>query len=274
MIEENTKTYNDEYEISLLELCNILVKRKKIIAGCIIGFLVLAGIYCLNKKPVYESKASLQIGSVPNIGIIVSPDVVIYELNEMYGKEKNPGMQLPYLHEVKRADNGDKNQVADVISLIAYGKTPEEAQSLLQKINETVLAEHKEKYASAVFALKGKIASLEKNMEILDNDIEGLNSKVETSGKNNEVVNSLLTFENVKLKQQRVTLSMDILNLELQASELKASPTTVIIEPTVNEEPTNQKTLLILAVALVIGALMGIFATFFMEFVERAKVNK
>lgn len=272
MIEENTQTYNYEYEISLFELWNILVKRKKIIASVIIGFLVLSGIYCLTKKSVYESKCSLQIGSVPNIGTIVSPDVVIYELNEMYGKEKNPGKILPYLYEVKIADNGDKNQVADVISLIAYGKTPEEAQLLLQKINETLLAEHKEKYDSAVLALKGKIASLEENMEILDQEIKGLNSKVESSGKDNEVVNSLLTFENVKLKQQRVNLSMEVLNLELQASELKARPTKVIIEPTIYETPANQRILLILAVALVAGVLMGVFIAFFMEFVQKAKV--
>ncbi len=273
MAEEQTKKYNDDnYEISLFELWNILVKRKKIIAGCIIGFIVLSGIYCLNKKPVYESKASLQIGSVPNIGTIVPPDVVIYELNELYGKEKNPGIKLPYLHEVKIGDSGDKDKVSDVISLIAYGKTPEEAQSLLQKINETVLAEHKGKYDSAVLALKGKIASLEENMEILDQEIKGLDSKVESSGKDSEVVNSLLTFENVKLKQQRVNLSMEVLNLELQASELKARPTKVIIEPTVNEEPVNQKVPLILAVALVVGVMMGVFIAFFMEFVQKAKV--
>lgn len=275
MTEEHSQIINDDdYEISLFELWKILVERKKIIAGVIIGFLVLSGIYCLIKKPVYQSKTSLQVGSVPNIGTIISPDVVIYELNEMYGKEKNRGMQLPYLHEVKIADNGAKNQVADVVSLIAYGKNPEEAQSLLQKINNNILAKHKEKYISAVLALKGKIASLEENMEILDHEIEGLNSKVESSGKDSEVVNSLLTFENVKLKQQRVNLSMEVLNLELQASELKARPTNVIIEPTVNDGPVNQKTKLFLAVALVSGAFMGVFVAFFMEFVERAKVNK
>lgn len=274
MKEKNEKViYNYEQEISLTELWNILVERKKIIAGCIVVFLVLASIYCLNKRPVYESKTSLQIGIVPNIGTIVSSDVVIYELNEMYGIEKNPRKKLPYLSEVKFADNGAKNQVADVISLIAYGKTPEEAQSLLQKINNNILAEHKEKYESAVLALKGKIASLEENMEILDQEIEGLNSKVESSGKDSEVVNSLLTFENVKLKQQRVNLSMEVLNLELQASELKARPTNVIIEPTVNEEPVNQKTILVLAVAIVTGTLMGIFVAFFMEFVQKAKVE-
>lgn len=274
MTEERLQLYDNEEEyISLFELWNIMVKRKKIIVGFIISFLVLAGMYCLNKKPIYESRVSLRIGSVPNIGTIVSPDVVIYKLNEMYGKEKNPGKRLPYLYEVKIADNGDKNQVADVISLIAYGKTPEEAQSLLRKINETILAEHKEKYNSAVLALKGKIASLEENMKILDQEIEGLNSKVESSGKDSEVVNSLLTFENVKLKQQRVNLSMEVLNLELQASELKARPTKVIIDPTVNEELVDQKTLLILAVALLAGVMMGVFFAFFMEFVQRAKVS-
>lgn len=267
MVEE--KTYNeDEYEISLFELWSILVKRKKIVAGVIAAFLVLSGIYCLIKKPVYESKTSLRIGSVPNIGTIVSPDVVLYKLNEMYGEEENPGIELPFLHEAKITGSEGK----DVISLIAYGKTPEEAQLLLKKINETIISEHKEKYASAVLALKGKIASLEENMKILDHEIDQLNSKVESSGKDNEVVNSLLTFENVKLKQQRVNLSMDILNLELQASELKARPTKIIIEPTVNEEPTNQRILLILAVALVIGALIGAFVAFFMEFVQKAKV--
>ncbi len=269
MIEENTQAYNDEYEISLFELWSILVKRKKIIVGVIIGFLVLAGIYCLIKKPIYESKASLRIGSVPNIGTIVSPDVVVYKLNEMYGEEKNLGIELPFLHETKVAESEGK----DVISMIAYGKTPEEAQSLLKKINTNILVEHKEKYDSAVLALKGKIASLEENMEILDQEIEGLNSKVESSSENSEVVNSLLTFENVKLKQQRVNLSMEVLNLELQASELKARPTKVIIEPTVNEEPANQKTLLILAVALMAGAMIGVFVAFFMEFVQKAEVS-
>ncbi len=259
--------YDKEEFISAFELWNILVKRKKIIAGCIIGFLVLAGIFCLNKEPVYESKTSLQVGSVPNIGTIVSPNVVVYELNEMYGKEKNPGLKLPYIHEANIAEG------KDVIYLKAYGKTPEEAQSLLQKINNNILAEHKEKYDSAVLALKGKIASLEENMKILDQEIEGLSSKVESSGKDSEVVNSLLTFENVKLKQQRVNLSMDVLNLELQTSELKARPTKVIIEPTVNEGPVNQKTKLYLVVALVAGAFMGVFLVFFMEFVERAKVS-
>ena len=76
--------YYPDDEISLIDLWNVLVRRRWLIAGVTLLCLLVAGLYTTLVTPVYESRSVLLVGKVASIGPVEDPNEMTLRLREAY----------------------------------------------------------------------------------------------------------------------------------------------------------------------------------------------
>ena len=154
-----TQTQSSTDEISLLELWQILVRRKQWIlltlAVCVAA--ALAFIYI--KAPVYEASVKLRIGQVAGTGLFEPAEELSARLLSQYGEDVADGVkrERPFLARAAAQKN-----VAATVELVAEGDRPEDAVALLNRIFEGVQKSHFESYSQNVQFLTERLQNLDK----------------------------------------------------------------------------------------------------------------
>jgi len=269
-----SSTYQDE--ISLLDLWDVVVRRKLLIIASLLISVVAAVAYLVVADPVYEANAKLRIGQVADsvessaVGILSleDPDVLSAWLLEKYGEEVATGVrrQPPFLAKIV-VQKGSKT----VVDLVAQGATPEQSTNFLRGVAGEVIMRHREIYNAQVDLANRRIEQIKGQRQLLAELFASSEDLLNTLKQRDPVQASLLTLE-----RGRLATELSVTERELPAWQQKLNPpktlmTQMIGDVAVPAKPASPKKALIISLAIVLGVMGGLMLVFVSEFVAKSR---
>ncbi|MGB9812784.1 MAG: YveK family protein [Thermovenabulum sp.] len=294
-----------EEEITLRELIEIILKRKKVLLSfvtvCLIASIVLSFFII---KPTYEAECKINVSGIyPVVGFLGSNTSSVL-LNEKTDNNSN------FLFET---DQIDKDVTAMLSSLISYpyssvNNIKEEILNpvVIEKtINELKLDPKiysyktmKEKISAEIIKDTSIISiKVKDNDPVVAKDLSNSlakNLKDYIVEKNKDYTDSILnTVQNlIKLQDQKIKNTDNPKSKEklekikdafetkyhllelIQESGIGSQKITILQEALLPEEPVSPKKALNIALSIVLGIMLGFFAVFFVEYWDSTGVKK
>lgn len=248
-------------EISLFDLWDILVRYRWRLLAIWALIILAAAAYLAIVQPVYESRAVLRMGQVGG-DFITPPAALVLELKERYQVGES-GRERPYLKSVKQEGDG-----ALVLEAEAY--SPIEAQGFLQQSINELLEQQQQRYIAARNLQESALVAVEEQIAALEDQIQGL-AEAADSASVEEAVKALVVLQRSSLQADLPTLQEQRLRLQQSLSQRKSYPSELIREPILPEQASSPRRALTLALALVLGGMLGCMAAFLSEFMHQAK---
>lgn len=246
---------NPDDEINLLDLWLVLVKRKKLFYICVLCVSLLGALYALIRPSVYNFSAVLEIGNriqgheyIP----LEDPASVLEKINQVY----IPMIGIQYLK-----NSPDEENVPEINASLAKGTS-------VIKLNIKGIEERKEMYFYLIKQLVIAVSDDHKRM------IDGLRQSLIAS--KDSLLNQINKIEqqtNLTI-EERSSLKKDLLS-ELKLTEIQLAnirETRATTEPLQSIEPVGKSKKLIVAVFVVAGFFIALFAVFIAEFLEKARL--
>ena len=270
--------YDDE--ISLYDLWDILVRRLPVIIG-VGGIIVFAGLaYALSQPVTYEYRSGMELAHIYDGGSmrsLVSKDASIARLedviisqarDERFGDEEGG----PRVEVVERGGDG---------SLVLKSATTQDQADTVADLHEsiiTALGEAEEPRFEQ--SLSARLLPHENKADMLEEEIgllrEQLSVFMERLG-SDDGVNGLV------IAQQMGDLRREITHLRAELVDARSAidgiaDNSALTEPSYiaseSESPTGTGRSLIVALSVVLGGMLGLFAAFFWEFVSNARARR
>jgi len=282
-------------EVSLFDLWGVLADRKWIVFGVFLAVTLLAGVYAVTRTPAYTVQMIIEIGEMPALdgGVqrIESPEAAAGRLNEVI----LPNVQASILGDGERLG---AELEAEVIS-------PEAG---LLRVHAVINPADQERYFDALEAAAAELASeqsalLRRSEDSVSRQIEALRTAIETFDASLSEMEARRTqlrrildgsvsddgggeswqlplalqgtmgmLSSQDLLRERARLHREL--NRLVAIEDAAERTQILRDPQLEDEPQGTGPTLILALGVVLGGMLGIFAAFFREFVARANEHR
>lgn len=259
----------DRYdEMSLINLWLIIRRRRLwLLAGALAGFCG-AVMYAIFATPTYESRASVQIGKVHEFGPIEDVDALAGQLTERYGVEARARAQheREYLKQATKVpgQNG-------ALRLIAVGRSPEDVRDFVAGIVADVLQRHGEMYAAAVKPFEQRLAVIDKRVATTTKRVADMDQLVDRFKDTQPLQASILLVQQTQLLADLNRMERERLFLLRHIVKPYSQPTVSIADATLPNEPFMMNTLTTLAIAMVLGLMLGIVTVFFAEFVAKLR---
>ena len=170
-----------EDEIDLRDYLKIIKKRIiGIIIILIVAIAATAGFSFFMPK-IYEVNTSLEIGKIGK-ELLEAPTQLIEKIKEnIYGVEGVPKMEV------------ENPKGTSLIKIKGESKDPENAKTVLEEMNELILADHEEK-------IKLKKETIEKNIEGTENNIKSIQNDIELTKNKIKPIDSDIYRINNKIK--------------------------------------------------------------------------
>lgn len=255
-------------ETSLIDLWRVLAKRKMLVLAMPVVLLLAAAVYLLTAKPVFESRAVVQVGQVGQVGQVEAPAVLVQRLREQYRVGDTDAISvMPRVTDVSLDKKGSNN----VITLLVQDHSAEGAQKYLAHVTQALLAEHTKVYSQSMDVQRQRLQSLDKRMQALNDYMEKLSVHIEAVGKQDPAQAAILAIEKGKLLTEIPGLERDHTALRLALSDIQSQPSKLLREPTLPDRQAKPKQKLVLVLALLLGFMLGIITAFVAEFLIKAR---
>ena len=265
----------DDDEISLIELWQILARRKAFILACFILCLAGGAAFAFLKAPVYEASVKLRIGQVK--GDDAAPPVMLENADELssrilvqYGEDVAAGIkrERPFITTASV-----QKGVTTTVQLTAEGDTPEDAARLLEDVAKGVQKTHTTMFEDNLKPIAERLKSLNEQRTALQQQYADLTQLAEQLKERDNVQASLLMIERSPITNSLDQQATERLRLSQQITPPATRPTELIGEITAPAKPSKPKKALVLALAAVLGMMGGVMLAFVAEFVAKAKAN-
>lgn len=265
----SAQPYDDD-EISLLELWQILVKRKALIVACFVLCLAGGAAFAFLKAPVYSADVSLRIGQIGSVGLLENAEELAARILAQYGEDVADGIERerPFITEASV-----QKGVITTLQLAAEGDTPEDAVRILRDVVADVQKAHTAMYADNVKPITERLNSLTEQRQALDQQYADITKLVEQLKDRDSVQASLVMLERAPITYSLNQLDTERLRLSQQLTAPQTRPTELIGEITAPSKPSKPKKALVLALAAVLGMMGGVILAFVAEFIAKAKAN-
>ena len=263
----------DDDEISLIELWQILARRKAFILACFILCLAGGAAFAFLKAPVYEASVKLRIGQVK--GDDAAPPVMLENADELssrilvqYGEDVAAGIkrERPFITTASV-----QKGVTTTVQLTAEGDTPEDAARLLEDVAKGVQKTHTTMFEDNLKPIAERLKSLDEQRTALQQQYADLSQLAEKLKDRESVQASLLMIERSPITDSLDKQATERLRLTQQMTPPATRPTELIGEITAPAKPSKPKKALVLALAAVLGMMGGVMLAFVAEFVAKAK---
>ena len=241
-------------EISLIELWQMLARRKALILGCFIVSLAAGAAVAFLQAPVFEANVSLRIGQVNSVPLDNAPEMTA---------------RLLARGEISKATPQKDSKT--IVQLAATGSNPEEAKRKLEDAVREVLKTHEATLAESTGPVVERIKALDLQHEAHSKQYAEISALINQLRQRDPVQAALLVLERGsissvfnQLEAERVLLAQRLTPPQTQATELLGS----ITAPAT---PAKPKKALVLALAAVLGVMGGVMLALFAEFMAKAK---
>jgi len=261
--------YYPDDEISLIDLWNVLLRRRLLILGLTVLCVAVAILYSILATPVYESRAVVLIGKAASIGPVENPDEMVQRLRQDYrvGDESEGEREMPYVEAISL----NKREADAVVTISARAETPQEASQFLGQVVDGLLEEHETWFKQTVRLLRDRMDTLVAQSQAFESQIVLIQEEMERVREVNPVQASVLAVESGKLIAQLPGLEGRLNLLQLDLLDSRSYPSKLLRAPTVAVKPIQPRPKLYLAISLVLGLMLGVFAAFFAEFLRNAR---
>ena len=265
----------DDDEISLIELWQILARRKAFILACFILCLAGGAAFAFLKAPVYEASVKLRIGQVK--GDDAAPPVMLENADELssrilvqYGEDVAAGIkrERPFITTASV-----QKGVTTTVQLTAEGDTPADAARLLDDVVKGVQKAHTAMFEDNLKPIAERLKSLDEQRTALHQQYADLTQLAEQLKERDNVQASLLMIERSPITNSLDQQATERLRLSQQITPPATRPTELIGEITAPAKPSKPKKALVLALAAVLGMMGGVMLAFVAEFIAKAKAN-
>jgi len=261
------QSFADARGISLLEFFRIARKRWSwLLAGALLGALA-AFSYVVLCKPTFETRASIRIGKVYELGMIEEVDSATVQLIEQYGPraDNQARRNMPYLKQELKLP-GQNN----ILRLVAVGNSPEETKGLLDMIVEKLMRRHEQIYKDAIWPLQQRIAVVDRKMRILTSEITEL---IERAALLKDIISdqtSAIAITRSNYSVQLSQLEYDRVVLQQKIVWPNSYPSEVVMPPSLPKEPVAPRKIVIVASGVLFGLLLSLFAALVKENYSKA----
>ena len=265
----------EEDEIDLKELIKTILKHKTFIIVFTLLITVLAGIYAFSKKPVYETKTSVQIGYIysnsnsnsnSNKLYLLDPVATKIYLENIYKKDAYEKIKFPTLNV------NTPKRINDIYNLDILAYNNQNATNYLNKILKDLKNKENKKLNFIKKDLAKKIDILKKANIRLTNELNDLNKKLKYT-KDAQLYATILT--NISAIQKEITQNqLNIANFQNQLSPSNITHTHIIGKIQQSPYPIKPKKKLIVIVAFITSFILSIFLVFLIEFIKSFKESE
>lgn len=261
--------YPDD-EIDLLELWQILCKRKIWIVACLLVCVAAGAAYVALKAPVYEASVKLRIGQAGPApgGLFEVADELSVRLMARYGEDVADGVKRawPFL---KRAT--PQKSLTTTVDLVVEGDSPEGAVRLLERITDEVRKEHQAIFDRNVSFLSERLNNLDLQRAALQQQYADASALFDQLKQRDPVQAALIMQERGRLTTSIIGLDAEKPALAQRLSPPQTLSTALLGEISTPTEPAVPKKGLVLALAVVLGLMGGVMAAFLAEFVVNVR---
>ncbi|MDY6981027.1 MAG: Wzz/FepE/Etk N-terminal domain-containing protein [Pseudomonadota bacterium] len=266
--------YYPDDEISLIDLWNTLMRRKKILIAVFVLVVVAAGIYLLLAKPVYESQVMINVGKIGQVGKVIQ--VLELEDVEQIGRiedvdilEQRLLTEYPGLDRIETRRKGARN----IVTLVSTDNDRDKAQENLQSVVNDLLDTHRNRYHELLSPMESRRDSLQRRLNDYRRQIDELDIQIRQLRAQSPEQAAILMIEKGNVMRAIPDLEEKLAELQFATSEPQSMPTRQIGEIKTPAQPVKPKPGLVMALSVVLGLMLGIFAAFFAEFIAKARTT-
>ncbi|MBS0545210.1 MAG: hypothetical protein JSR40_15920 [Proteobacteria bacterium] len=267
-IQPETTAQDDE--ISLLELWQILCRRKLWIVVSFLVCVAAGAAYAFLKSPVYEASVKLRIGQAGpgSAGLFEVAEELSARLVARYGEDVADGVkrERPFL---KRAT--PQKGVTTTVDLVAEADTPQDAVTLLTRISDEVRKEHENIFERNVKSLSERLNNLDVQRAALQQQYADASALFDQLKLRDPVQAALIMQERGRLTTSIIGLDAEKPALVQRLSPPQTLPTELLGEINTPRKPAAPKKGLVLALAAVLGLMAGVMLAFVAEYVAKAR---
>ncbi|MFL6622359.1 MAG: Wzz/FepE/Etk N-terminal domain-containing protein [Sulfurifustis sp.] len=263
----STRSYS---ELGLPDLVRAVGRYRMVVASTVaIAMLVSAAVAFLT-PPVYESRATVQIGHwalvptfaqwTPMILPLEPPETVAERLKERYHVDMpdESGLGMPRLESVS-LNRSAKN----LIVLRARALGPEEAHDFLAKVVGEVLEEHHREMVAFNGVLQRQAEEIGSRIAQVQSQLSSYASRSSARSPNRVDIDAILVLERGALLERMSRLEETRLQILRQLTA--ASPTELIDGPTIPEHRVSPRRSLVLGAGTLIGMFAGTFVAVILQ---------
>ncbi len=165
----------DADEINLMDYVMVILKRKWLVFGIFLIFIIVVGVFSYFTPKIYDIDTSLEIGKIGKT-IIEKPIQVVEKIeNNVYKLSVIEKLGIEGGYSKIKAEY-IKN--TDLVKIKAKSDNPELSKSILEEMNNLILAEHQEKIDTQKELIESNIETTQDKIQLVENDIERIENKI------------------------------------------------------------------------------------------------
>lgn len=265
---DNQPMPQQDEEYSLVDFWHLLVKRKALVLALPALSLLVAFAYLAMTPPTFESRAVIQVGQVGQVGQVETPAILVQRLKEQYRVDsKDVTNVMPRVTDI----SVDKKGASNVITILAQDHSAEGAQKYLTQVMQALLADHTKLYNQSMDVQRQRFQSLEKQMQALGDHTEKLSVYIEAVRKLDPAQAAILAIEKAKLLTEIPGLEREHTTLQLALSDIQSQPSKLLREPSLPVSQAKPKRTQMLALAGMLGLILGMVAALVAEFLSKVR---
>ncbi|WP_019572118.1 Wzz/FepE/Etk N-terminal domain-containing protein [Thioalkalivibrio sp. ALMg3] len=273
----DARPYDDE--ISLYELWDVLVRRLPVLLGVAVLTVVLGVVYALMQSVEYEYRSGVDLPRVYSGGLanVVSQDMAIARLEDVLIPQERDQL----FGDEERGPRVRVSAHGSEYSLILESTSTREAAEHVADLHEGVIAamaewlrpRFEQSLASHLRPLNSRIEVLDDQIALLQEDLNALYGRL---GEGDDIAGLIVA-------QQIGDIRRELSRLRSSRTDAASSAETVVAmsrdtEQTFlageSDDPAGAGRSLIVALSVVLGGMLGLFAAFFWEFVSNARSRR
>ncbi|MFW6037859.1 MAG: hypothetical protein ACOCPS_08485, partial [Desulfonatronovibrio sp.] len=154
------------------------------------------------------------------------------------------------------------------MEITAQGEDAEQTFELIQNITSQILDDHSATLKRLTAPMRQQLISIQERLEQADRLLDDLDKPVQSSEKYQDTLKFL---EKSRLLTEVGSLEQQYMDLELRLDPVNTYPTTILSGPGYPEHPVKPRTGLVMALSVVLGLMLGVFAAFGCEFMSNAR---
>lgn len=269
--------YDDE--ISLYDLWDVLVRRVVVLVGVAVLTVVLGVVYALMQPIQYEYRSGADLPRVYSEGFynVVSQDMAIARLDDVVIPEQREQM----FGGEQRGPRVRVSAHGSDYSLILESTSTREAAERVSELHAAVITaladwlepRFERSLASSLRPLHTRIEALDEEIELLQEELNVLSGRL---GEGNDVAGLIVAQQVGDIRRELSRLRSARVEAESRAETVEAMSrnTEQTFLASESENPVGPGRSLIVALSVVLGGMLGLFAAFFWEFVANARSRR
>lgn len=256
---DKPEQYDDE--INLCDYINVLIKRKVTILIVFFLCVAVAAIYSFTTPKIYKVEETIRIGQI-NDSLISKEEAIrlIRSKNILQPvvEALNKDLSLSGLKETIKIK---EVKGTNFLSVSINHKSPQRAIEILKNTADNFIEYGNNLYAKKIKLLEERMETLETQKQSVKREINSLQGVIKDKITPDYplIQNTLTNYEEIYSKLDEETYSLKNKLADARKFELFEPP----LEP---ENPISPKKKQNIAIAAVIGLMLGVFVAFFREF--------